>query len=139
MNGLCVSNGGSNSNNTNNTNNTNGTVITCQDNAKLVSGVCVCNSGYTNANNICVPTVGGDCGANSYNNGLGFCVCNTGYYKDSDGVCKLGTPCPPSSTRKSDGTCVCNEGLTMYSGYCAKCPQGATFDANTQKCIYVCG
>ena len=98
MNGLCVSNGGSNSNNTN------GTVITCQDNAQLVSGVCVCNSGYTLTNQICVPTSGSTCEANSYNNGLGFCVCNTGYYKDSNGVCQLGTPCPPSSTRQADGT-----------------------------------
>jgi hypothetical protein len=133
MNGLCVSNGGSNSNNTN------GTVITCQDNAQLVSGVCVCNSGYTLTNQICVPTSGSTCEANSYNNGLGFCVCNTGYYKDSNGVCQLGTPCPPSSTRQADGTCVCNAGLTMYSGYCAKCPQGAIFDTTSQKCVYVCG
>ena len=111
--------------------------INCQANSVLTNGVCVCSSGYTSVNNLCIQT--NKCGANSYDNGLGFCVCNTGFYKATNGSCVSGTPCPPSSSRNAQGFCICDAGLTLYSDYCAKCPLGAIFDNTTKKCVYVCG
>jgi hypothetical protein len=120
------------------TNNTKpGITISCPNNSVLTNGVCVCSTGFTLVNNLCIQT--SKCGANSYDNGLGFCVCNSGFYKATNGSCVAGSACPPSSTRNSQGTCVCDAGLTMYGDYCAKCPLGAIFDNTTKKCVYVCG
>lgn len=94
INGLCQPTG--------NNNGTNGTNITCPSNSYLSGKECICNSGYTKANGVCVPNSNPGCGANSYDNGLGFCVCNSGYYK-VNGTCVAGSQCPPSSTRNTQG------------------------------------
>jgi hypothetical protein len=43
------------------------------------------------------------------------------------------------SSRKNNDECVCDAGLTQYGDYCSKCPLGAIYDSNSQKCVYVCG
>lgn len=131
INGLCQASRPS----TDNTTKPNVT-ITCPANSVLTNGECVCSTGFTKVNNLCIQS--SKCGANSYDNGLGFCVCNTGFYK-LNGTCVAGTPCPPSSTRNAQGVCVCDAGLTLYGDYCARCPLGAIFDNATKKCVFVCG
>lgn len=132
VNGLCQATGAPSNNSTKPP-----TVVTCPANSVLTNGECVCNSGFTKVNDLCIQS--SKCGANSYDNGLGFCVCNSGFYKATNGSCLAGTACPPSSSRNDKGECVCDAGLTKYGDYCAKCPLGAIFDNATQKCVYVCG
>ena len=130
INGLCQPSGNNGGNNGSNT--------TCPTNAERVNGVCTCQTGYSLMNGVCVISSTGSCPANSYDNGLGFCVCNSGYYK-LNGVCVQGTPCPPQSTRNAQGVCICAAGLTKYGDYCSKCPQGAVYNQQSQKCTFVCG
>lgn len=132
VNGLCQATGAPSNNSTKPP-----VVVTCPANSVLTNGECVCNNGFTKVNGLCIQS--SKCGANSYDNGLGFCVCNSGFYKATNGSCLAGTPCPPSSSRNEKGECVCDAGLTKYADYCAKCPLGAIFDNATQKCVYVCG
>ena len=126
--GLCQINGNNNGNNNS---------TTCPANSVFVNSQCICLSGLTKINGVCV-TSNSICGANSYDNGLGFCICATGFYNVNN-VCLAGSPCPPSSSRNSAGTCVCDSGFTKYGSYCAKCSQGAIYDSASQKCIFVCG
>jgi len=79
-----------------------------------------------------------NCGANSYDNGLGVCVCNTGSYF-SNGACVVGAPCVGNAKRNADGTCSCEAGYTNFTGVCSKCPQGALWSSSANKCIWVCG
>ena len=51
-----------------------------------MNGNCVCISGYTEINGICIK----QCPENSFDNGLGECVCNEGFYKATTGICVPG-------------------------------------------------
>lgn len=110
-------------------------IITCPDNSIFLEGKCVCISGYSMKDGLCVK----QCPTNSFDNGLGKCICLEGYYELSPGVCLPGKPCPAFSTRDSTGKCVCFPGYIDYGTYCARCAEGLIWSEKDGKCILPCG
>lgn len=96
----------------------------CPPNSTYLNGICVCNSGYTYYNDICI-TYTARCeisyGYNVYGVKDGDktqCYCKGGYGWNSDETaCIRSIVCPQNST-KIGNECFCNEGYIMRDGDC---------------------